>query len=320
MAPLLSRWLMAIAAITITLPQDVSAFVPMTTSSSSDRRSVIKDIISAPFTAALLVTTCTIQKPQPALAVDRTPFAPIDTLLPAARVKVMIDRSVEIASKLVASAEEKNNIKMDTTKRVELLHELESLLLVHQNFNRDTTPMEVPQQPAQSYLNAYKEYRNKVSILEKPGAMLVQNGEIDAWKRLKRQEKVREDADEIRAALNYYTSNLNFNSDRIVLTGTKEEKSKLIREDRIPDVKTVIASDMGLRYLLRNDVLTACDDARAELKYQMKQNQNQGTTEVEDGRDLLEVLLAAQSACNKWFDLIDEKDTLAAIDIVSREK
>ena len=98
-----------------------------------------------------------------------------------------------------------------------------------------------------------------------------------------------------------------------MLTGTREERSKLIREDKIPDVKTVITSDMGSRYLLRNDILTALDDARAELKYQMKQSKV-------DSTELLALLITAQSACNKWFDLIDEKDTLAAIHIVRKEK
>ena len=268
-------------------------------SDGRDRRAVLNQIVS--FTAAF-VAVCTTTK-QPALAV--APFAPVDTLLPAARVKVMIDKSVDIARNLVV---EENN----TDKKKELLNDLESLLLVPQNFNRGTVPIEVPQQPAQSYLKAYAEYRNRVSILEKPGAMLVQNGEIDTWKRLKRQEKAREDADEVRAALNYYTSNLNFDADKFALTASKEERSKLIREDRIPDVKSVIASDMGLRYLLRNDLLTACDDARAELRYQMKQS------EV-DGGDLLDLLLAAQSALDKWFDLIGEKDRLVALDTVRQE-
>lgn len=243
------------------------------------------------------------------------PFAPIDTLLPAARVNIMLHRAVDVATKLVAE----NN----ADNKVALLHDLENLLLVPQNFLRGTTPIDVPQQPAQSYLNSYAEYRNKVSILEKPGALLVQNGEIDTWKRLKRQERVREDADEIRAALNYYTSNLNFNADKFVLTASREERSKLIREDRIPDVKSVIASDMGLRYLLRNDILTACDDAKAELRYQMKQQQQQSGTnnnnESIDGSELLDLLLAAQGACDKWFALIDEKDALEAIDIVRKE-
>jgi hypothetical protein len=90
----------------------------------------------------------------------------------------------------------------------------------------------------------------------------------------------------------------------------------MIREDRIPDVKTVIASDMGLRYLLRNDILTACDDARAELKYQMKQTDVGAAV---DGRELLDLLLMAQSACSKWFDLIDETSVQEALAIVSKE-
>lgn len=108
--------------------------------------------------------------------------------------------------------------------------------------------------------------------------------------------------------------------DKFILTASKDERSKMIREDRIPDVKTVIASDMGLRYLLRNDILTACDDARAELKYQLT-NQTDGNNAAEkvDGQELLDLLLIAQSACTKWFDLIDEKNVQEALLIVSRE-
>jgi len=104
--------------------------------------------------------------------------------------------------------------------------------------------------------------------------------------------------------------------DHFVLTASKDERSKMIREDRIPDVKTVIASDMGLRYLLRNDILTACDDARAELKYQMKQTDAGAAA---DGRELLDLLLIAQSACRKWFALIDEKSVQEALAIVSKD-
>ena len=285
----------------------ISAFTPsmMTSCAPSDRRSIIQDIVSS--TAAILIV-CTTDK-QPAQAV--APFAPIDTLLPAARIKITLDSAVDIAAKLVAS---KNDIIY--------LHDLESLLLLPQNYTRGTKPIEVPQQPAQSYLKSYAEYRNQISILEKPGAMLVQNGEIDTWKRLKRQERAKEDIDEIRAALNYYTSNINFDADKFQFTATKDERSKLIREDKVPDVKQVIASDMGLRYLLRNDILTACDDAKAELQYQMKlgSGDNSKQDEAVDGSDLLELLRTAQSACNEWFALIDEKDTLAALDVVRKER
>mmetsp|Transcript_6048 Transcript_6048/g.11435 ORF Transcript_6048/g.11435 Transcript_6048/m.11435 type:complete len:326 (+) Transcript_6048:276-1253(+) len=289
-----------------TLPSSChrSTLLHTSKSSENDRRSVIGGIIQ--YTAFIC-----IQPSPPALAVeDRTgkkPFAPLDTLLPAARVLSMIDEALDVTTQLTT---------VDTLtqqRKSELLGKLENLLLKPQNFTRGTTNVDVPQQPAKAYLDSYDQYRSKVSILERPGAMLVQSGEIDTWKRLKRQEKVREDSDEVRAALNYYTSNLNYTPDKYVLTGSREERSKLIREDRLPDIKNVIASDMGLRYLLRNEILTALGEARAELEYQiMKQD-------AVDCSELLGLLLQAQTSCQKWFDLIDEGDRKAALGIVQRD-
>lgn len=184
--------------------QVVNAFAPPSSNPSIDRRNVLQQIIISA-SAAASTTLIISANNEPALAV--APFAPVDALLPATRVKIMIDRAVDIASKLVDTSGDNVEISQGM-----LLHDLEKLLLTPQNFNRGTKPIEVPQQPAKSYLDAYADYRKSISILEKPGAMLVQNGEIDAWKRLKRQERLKEDADEIRAALNYYTSNINFNA------------------------------------------------------------------------------------------------------------
>ena len=239
---------------------------------------------------------------------SRRPFAPIDTLVPATRVRLMIDDALRITNRL-------NQADVDNKRQ--LLTRLDALLLQPQNFTRGYQPIDVPKQPAQSYLDSYAHYRNSVSLLEKPGALLVQNGEIDTWKRLKRQEKAREDADEVRAALNLYTSNLNFNPDRYTLTGSKSERSRLIRNDQLPDVKNVIASDMGLRYLLRNEVLTALDDARAELRYQMEEDEKGHTV---DGTELVDILQRAKVSCDKWFGLIGEEDVAAALEIVQKEK
>lgn len=169
------------------------------TSLSADRRNVMKKIVASAATAVLISTNSNKES-----AVAVIPFAPTGALLPAARVKIMIDRAVDIASEL--------NSEENAYTQQRLLHHLEHLLLTPQNFNSGTTPIKVPQQPAKSYLDAYASNRKSISPLEKPGAMLVQQGEIDTWKRLKRQEKAREDTDEIRAAFNYYTSNLNFDS------------------------------------------------------------------------------------------------------------
>lgn len=241
---------------------------------------------------------------------SRRPFAPIDTLVPAMRVRLMIDDALQVTNEL-------NRAEGGNKHKKQQLRQLDALLLQPQNFTRGYQSIEVPKQPARSYLDSYAQYRNRVSILEKPGALLVQNGEIDTWKRLKRQEKAREDKDEVRAALNFYTSNLNFNPDKYTLTGSKSERSQLNRNDRLPDVKNVIASDMGLRYLLRNEVLTALDDARAELRYQVEENKKGNDV---DGTELLEILKRAQVSCDKWFGLIAEEDDAAALEIVQKEE
>ena len=79
-----------------------------------------------------------------------TPFAPapVETLLPAASVKRTIDCAVVIviASNLMQKA--------DVDQKEEMLHDLKSLLLEWQNFNRGVIPLEVPRQPAKSYLDS----------------------------------------------------------------------------------------------------------------------------------------------------------------------
>lgn len=81
----------------------------------------------------------------------------------------------------------------------------------------------------------------------------------------------------------------------------------------MPDVKQVIASDMGLRNLYRNQILTALDDVRAELIYQ-----RQRPPDELDTTELLELLKEAQAACGRWFGLIDAKDVEAAMDTVQK--
>ena len=85
------------------------------------------------------------------LAAAVAPFALVDALLPAARVKVAIDRAVDVASCLEA---EKNDVQ----KKRELLWDMAGLLLPPQNFNSGATPLvEVPRMPARHYLNAYND-------------------------------------------------------------------------------------------------------------------------------------------------------------------
>lgn len=193
--------------------------------------------------------------------------------------------------------------------------ELKDLWLTPQNLI--SAANEVPRQPAQAYLNSYKSKVDRLPALAKPGALLVQNGEIRTWKLLKQQERAREDQDEFRAALNTYTHQLSFSADSYRWNGSAAERSQLIRQEQLPDVKTVIASDMGLRYLYRNEILNAIQDVRAELQYQRNASQSSKDDDDFDASDLLDLLQQAQSACNKWFGLIDEQDVQEAIAAVS---
>jgi hypothetical protein len=164
-------------------------------------------------------------------------------------------------------------------------------------------------------LETYERNRQQLNLLEQPGALLVQAGEISAWKRLKRQERRKEEQDEIRAALNIYTTSLNYRSDAYMLNVSPSERSQMVRQDRLPDIKQVIQSDMGLRYLYRNDLLTAMQEVRAELDYQMSQD-----GESFEVGDLSQLLKRAQSACNQWFSFIDEADVKEAIIVVEKEE
>ena len=89
-------------------------------------------------------------------------------------------------------------------------------------------------------------------------------------------------------------TNLNFNPTKYVYSGSREEKSRLIREDKLPTATEVIRSDLDARDLYRNAVQTKLDDARAEFVYQKKSG-------FEDASELVRLLREAQGAIDKWF-------------------
>jgi hypothetical protein len=238
----------------------------------------------------------------PPSAPPRTkPYAPLEKLVPAARVKWTIEYAIKIAETMNEN---------DT----EAWRSLESLILVPQKYTNGQFS-EIPDAPAKAYLETYKRNREGLQLLAQPGAILVQSGEIAAWKRLKRQERRDEQRDEIRAALNLYTSSLNYDAQSYLLNVRAAERKQMIRQDSLPDVKQVIQSDMGLRYLYRNEVLTAMQQVRDELDYQLRQ------LEVSRSKqDLIPLLAAARTACEEWFSLIDARDVEEAMRAVTNEK
>ena len=108
-------------------------------------------------------------------------------------------------------------------------------------------------------------------------------------------------------------------------TGSAEERKRRIRDDRIPAPASVIVSDLDLRDLYRNQLLTALDDATAEVNYQFRQRQRQREQEgksnvIVDVTDTVDLMNQVYVACTKWFDMIDAGDIEKALELVRTEQ
>ena len=290
----------------VLLPMDRRASIYLKPLEAMSRRSAFQAVCIVPF------LTGPIEKVN--AEETKRPYAPVEDLLPAMRVKVFIDRSVELTKELMTAD--------DSQVRAKIMDELQSLLLAPQLFTRGYQLKPVPVEPAKQYLDTYKKNREQMSLLEQPGAFFVQNGEMDTWRRLKRRERTLENQDDIRAALNAYTTALSFSADSYLLNNlSQEERSKMIREDRLPDIKQVIQADMGRRYLYRNQILTTVEDLRAELTYQLKNKDGTTSTTSSSNNptELLDLAQEAKAACDQWFSLIDDSEIAEAMSILKND-
>ena len=112
---------------------------------------------------------------------------------------------------------------------------------------------------------------------------------------------------EIRRAFNTYTANLRF-GEAYTLNASGMKRKELIRNDALPDVKTVITADLDLRDLQRNSILTNVDDLRAEVNYQLRQ-----PTTRQDPTEAQRILNDIVDSLTAWFGYIGEEDVRAAV-------
>ena len=191
--------------------------------------------------------------------VRRKPWAPLEALLPATRVRILIQKSLQYAMELDTSLQQ--------------------------------DPIEI------SKLNEI--FQNLSQILAPP----LQNQDIKPNK-------------SIQIAFDTYTSYLRYD-DTYTLNVSPPQKSKMIRQDLLPDVKQVIQSDLDLRDLYRNAVMSHVDDARAELRYLiglwdaylLKKERDDDL----NAKELVTLLQDANSVCDDWFHLISEDDVNDAL-------
>ena len=246
----------------------------------------------------------------------------VQALIPAIRVRKNIDQSIQLTNEIMRWQQQHHQQKLTTNNTTQqdpeiatLLFQLQQLLLSPQNFTSNGMTTSAKSDDvvvvvgssstdiAKSYRDRYQENRSPLAIWSQPGAFLVQRGEIATWQRLRQQEQILEQQDEIRAALNCYMNQIQYSTSQYTLTVPNDQRKQMIRTDTLPDVlQQVVPSDMDLRTLYRNMVLTSMQEARAELQYQWSRNNEW------DGNELLLLLRQAQAATLDWFQMIDPNE------------
>ncbi|KAL7553266.1 hypothetical protein ACHAWF_016521 [Thalassiosira exigua] len=251
------------------------------------------------------------------------PSAPIEYLLPAARVGVYVYETLAVAEELDRLLEKEEN--HSTPKVDATIQRLDDLLLAPPPFVKSDDPSVTRGDPygalplVGEVAAQQRKRRERKDQSVDPGIIpqLFEVGELAGerrqWNRLVRAERAREDASEVRRALNIYATNLNFDPNKYVYSGTKEEKSQRIREGRLPTATEVIRSDLDARDLYRNAVQTALEDARAEFVYQKRNG-------FEDPKELVALLRDARGAIDRWFGFVPDGDVQEALEAVERER
>lgn len=142
--------------------------------------------------------------------------------------------------------------------------------------------------------------------------VIQQWGDKRQFQILRSRQRQLERSNGIRAALNAYTNNLVF-GDAYQLNVQGDEKKNLVRQNALPDVNSVVVSDLDLRDLYRNEILQNMENAKAELKYQLQ------TGDIDIG-EISGYLQKAQTACSQWFGFIPADDVDAAFQYVMEEQ
>lgn len=241
------------------------------------------------------------------------PFAPLEALLPATRLKLWIDKAHLLSSSLTSTS--------DKPAQYEIIKQLNDFLsnppkLFVSTALKDTTSAPIAQiTTGVSSANKlqYKRNRADLSMPDRLAAMLNQADVERQWGMLQYQESKLQKENEFRAAFNYYTWQLEFGNSYL-LTASKRERSKMIRDETLPTVTEVITSDLDVRELYRNQFLTDIEDAKAEVAYQMKQPPDEIDT-----TDVVMLMNQAYTACTEWFSLIPVQDVQEAVDVVTKE-
>lgn len=232
------------------------------------------------------------------------PFAPPQAILPISRLRLWMNRIYEISMDLSSSESKYQYLKQMNeilSDPPQLFNKGENKIVKGELLGQLTGSI------SSANKSQYQSNRQTLSVGNKVAAMLNQADVERQFGMLKYAEQKRANDNDMRAAFNYYTSQLSF-GDKYILTTSQEERKRMIRNEELPTLTAVITSDLDLRDLYRNQFLTAIEDLQAEVAYQVKIGAKNDTNEQIDVSDTLELIQQAHTAMEKWFDLIDIKE------------
>lgn len=242
--------------------------------------------------------------------------APLELLLPATRVKLYIDEAVGLCQSIIASEDSSQVSKLALLK--DLLDNEPSFITENE---RKLSKRYLEIKTTDAWQNARRKERelrgaemgiDYTTPYDKFNTAVQQIGEKSQFQILRSRQRKLEQSSTIRTALNSYTNNLVF-GDTYKLNAQGGEKKSLVRNNALPNVNAVVVSDLDLRDLYRNQVLSNMDDARAEIEYQLR------TSDI-NVEDILTYLRLAQSSCQDWFNFIPKSDVEEALKSVMEER
>lgn len=264
------------------------------------------------------------------------PFAPVSALLPATRARTWVEEAYQISTTL------RSDMKRDAKEQYQTLERLNDVLSHRpQLFKKGEKMIPRVGSTALAQFTAKKTssklsniitnrdvvdsqdpFASSPTLADKFSKALNQADVSRQWGILQAQESRTESQNELRAAWNFYTQQLEFNPSSYEWRASAEEKKRRIRNDQLPTPQAVIVSDLDLRDLYRNQLLTALDDVAVEVQYQLKEGGGPGgetdNTDL-DVTDTVDLMNQAHTACSKWFDMIDKRDVKEAELTVQKE-
>lgn len=350
----------------------VLLFATKSNEEERNRREILKSALATPLSivcsgfivappASKAVENIQIDKPNTESTTQRKkipkkPFASLEALLPAARVKYNIDKSAKLTKEILilfGNDEKESSSTTAATARIrkeQIISTLDHLLLDPKNYmmplqpptGDTTTGVDTSSPPpaatsittttekgnskvklksgSKLYQRLYADKIKSLPLTDIPGALLTQAGDYRQFSLLQNRQRALEGQSPIRAALNYYTRQLQFDTEFYLLTANAEDKRKMIRNDALPDIKSVIVSDLDLRDLIRNQILDGWDDCQAEFRYQVRRSSSgDNGGETFDAEELNSLLLKLQGRCDEWFAFISETDTAQAMGVIFKE-